>query len=539
MNFFTTHFLNKIQNICLYFTAFIFILSCSLPASFADEYVGDVIILFDQSASMKDYDPKLISKVWMLAFIKTFKKPYNVLLVGFDDRLHEHVKATMKNKKDIETLRDKIKRIRMHGLTTDLEAPLRYLLEHNDSRPITLAVIISDGEPEIWDEKRWYLSKKIRTDNRYEELNKQYRSLKAQGFTKKELYNRLKNLYHARNLELINQRLAKLKEKLGGKLVFLDISGNFDFFESWAKAANAQFIPANARDDEYPVKALRSAIIAIQEKASAVLSEELPSEHEERTEPVPEPESVEEPVAVTPPQPQIPVKPPTASCKESPPLKTDVKVTDKEKLSRSWMIVLWVIILLMAAIFFSVLFRYRKRVKPALEEVEWTKDKIRENQTPEQVDAKLKKLSSSSIKDANKFIENEIQMAINDADKEHVKLLDAEKDRFRFDKQDFMRIPLRPGAMIVHWINKKGDLRHGNAINISMDSVIFEAADFDDGRIDVIECPGLDITFHVKQSSIISNESGLVVATLDEFRYNIDDRIKWVETMTRIEEETQ
>ena len=384
-----------IQSYKIYFSpVIIFFLLCSTPASLADENVSDVIILFDQSASMNDYDPKLISKVWLLTFLKTFEKPYNVLLVGFDDKLHIHEKITMQNKTDVEPLREKIKRIETHGLTTDMEAPLRYLLERYDLNPIAFAVIISDGEPEIWDEKRWYLSKKIRSDFRYEGLTKQYLSLKNQGITKKQIYNRLKDRYQAMNLSVINERLAELKEKIGKKLIFLDISGDFKFFKSWAKSANAQYILANAQNEEDPAEALRNTMIALLEKASNILSEELPPDHEERVEsnpvpkvieaapkpkaiepipgpkaiePIPEPHLVKEPDPVTPPPPQIPAEPSVAPITKSPPSKGEIKVTKKatkkEEFLKGWMILLAAGLLLIVAFFYALSWDNRKKVK--------------------------------------------------------------------------------------------------------------------------------------------------------------------------------
>lgn len=394
---------NMILNILLFPTqsyknyfppVIVFFLLCSTPACLADENVSDVIILFDQSASMNDYDPKLISKVWILTFLKTFEKPYNVLLVGFDDKLHIHEKITMKNKKDVEALNDKIKRIETHGLTTDMEAPLRYLLERHDLNPIAFAVIISDGEPEIWDEKRWYLSKKIRSDFRYKGLTRQYLSLKNQGITKKQLYNRLKDRYQAMNLSVINERLAELKEKIGKKLIFLDISGNFKFFKSWAKTANAQYILANAQNEEDPAEALRNTMIALQEKASNILSEELPPDHEKRVEPIPEPKTIEPipelktieatpkpktivpipgpnlvkaPPPVIPPRPQISAGPSVEPIIESPPPKSEIKVTrkttKKEEFLKGWMILLAAGLLLMVAFFFALFLSKRKNVK--------------------------------------------------------------------------------------------------------------------------------------------------------------------------------
>lgn len=528
--------LNQKPSYRAYFpTVFVFLLLFSIQPSFADETFNDVIILFDQSASMNDYDPKLASKVWMLTFIKTFEKPYNVFLVGFDDRLHEHAKATMAISGDVDSLRDKVKSIKTRGLTTDMEVPLRYLLERNAINPIAFAVIISDGEPEIWDDKRWYLSKKIRTDLRYEELNRQYRTFKARGFTNKQLYNRLKDLYQAKNLNYINERLGELKELVGEKLVFMDISGDFKYFKNWAKAANAQHILVDAVNEENLVESLRGAIISLQKKASKILSEQLPSDHEERIEPIPKPKAIKNPKPGIPVRPPIQAKPPPASPKIAPPTKKNIKATDKEELSERWKTLLPVILLLAAALLI-----FRKKTTPpgeGLKAQKTQKDKTYTNQTLEQVKAKLNKISVTSIKDAKKFIENEIQMTFNDTDKELLKLLDTEKEKFGSDKRGFLRIPLNSDTMIIYWKNKNGECHYGNAINISLKGVMFEAADFDDGRIDTIKCPKMGITFHIERSRVIRNEAGQVVAALDEFRYDIDERIKWIETLTRIGEE--
>ena len=234
------------QSIRLKFMAVIVVLQffCPFlyPSTALAEDASEIVVVFDQSASMQHYDLSLMSKIWSTVFTGTFEKPYRITFAGFDDTIRENAVAMTAKKKSMDAIAQKIKRIETHGRTTDMEIPLRYMLEKQAVQTVSLALIVSDGKPEIsdWDKRRWYLSPKVLSDTRYEDINRKYMALAAKGLSHRQLFNRLAKAYDERNIQLIEQLLPRLKDKLGNKLVFLDISGQYPFFQRWAKMADAQ-----------------------------------------------------------------------------------------------------------------------------------------------------------------------------------------------------------------------------------------------------------------------------------------------------------
>jgi Na+-transporting methylmalonyl-CoA/oxaloacetate decarboxylase gamma subunit len=528
----------------------IFSLLFFASASSAADKPGKVLILFDQSGSMHQNDPKLISKVWLTAFIKAFKEPYDVTLAGFDDGVYEQIRITTEKKKDVEAIAEKVEKIETRGLTTDQEAPLRYLLESDEIDPVSFAVIVSDGEPEIWDEKRFYLSRKIRSDSRYEDLNKQYRLLKSRGLSKRELFDKLYSQYHARNLELIRERLAMIRERFGSRLVFLDISGEFEYFKNWADAAGAEYIPVPARGDISSVDRLRMTITALLKKASEVAQEPLPADSDMLVEPMLEAEPVSP--AKEPATPETPEKTETAETAEpveaeplqekqkqaTPPEKAEV--TKKEKIQGpggSWVVFLFIFILAAVLIFIS--FRSRRISKPeAAEPVEPPTTMPAEEKGPDMdgIRKMLTRLMKASLKEADSYIDTEIDKAVEAADKARLEKLKFEFNLQGSERRFALRIPVPPGAMQVYWTDENGEKREGEAVNISMHGVLFKAPGINAEGIDCMKCPGLNVDFHITSSRVEKKEGDLAVATLDEFEDNVNARMKWVEILTRIEE---
>ncbi|WP_156612393.1 vWA domain-containing protein, partial [Paramagnetospirillum marisnigri] len=195
----------------------------------------DIMILFDQSGSVGKHDPKLASKAWLLTFLKTFDNPYKIEVVGFDEALYRHLAVERDTATDIKALNQAIDEIEMAGKATDLEMPFRYLL--NFAKPSTkLAIIISDGEPEIWDAKLGYLSKEVQADTRYDDLNRQYQQMKDAGVSKRKRFEKLGALYHARNIELIEGQLPGIAKLIGDRLIIWDLSGTSYYLKTWAKA---------------------------------------------------------------------------------------------------------------------------------------------------------------------------------------------------------------------------------------------------------------------------------------------------------------
>lgn len=551
--------LNPIHRAFLAFCLAFFCLCVHQP-SLAEEEAVEVAILFDQSASMNDFDPKLVSKKWLMEFALSFKKTYTVVFAGFDDRVHEHVRLTTGSEEDVRLLSEKIESIITGGITTDLETPLQYLVESNAKRPLSMAVIVSDGEPEIWDEKRPFLSKRVRTDKRYDDLNSQYNSLKSEGRDPRQIYDLLHADYQARNIKLIKERLAWIKEKFGNRLVFLDVSGGSEYFTSWAKEAGSEYIAISPQRDASPVERLRSALISLKQKTADIVKEPQPEGKETVLEipletdlkpareiGTPGPEAIAKPIE----EPAPAVEP--AVTPEAKPEPAPVEIKDHEDVGKKaedltpartmqkagkpvavegrwpW----WAAILLLltaTAIILCVVILQKKNQELKQEETEKTKSPELEH-----LREKAEKISKTSAKDVTRYIDEEINTAIGDADELRSRLIAEEKEKFKFDRRVALRIPVPPGAMDVRWINKAGELKNGPAREISMTTVSFESRDFDGDGINAIICPGLNLTLRVKRSGIRHREEGRVVALLEEFEDNIEDRMKWVETLTRID----
>lgn len=525
---------------------------CSSQSSFAVEETGEVAILFDQSASMNDFDPKLVSKKWLMELASSFKKPYNVVFAGFDDRLHEHVRLTTSKEEDARLLSEKIESVITGGITTDLETPLRYLTESNDKRPLSMAVIVSDGEPEIWDEKRPFLSKQVRTDKRYEDLNEQYRLLKSEGRDPRQIYDLLHANYQARNIKLIKERLMEIREKFGSKLVFLDVSGKSEYFRAWAKEAGSEYIAISPQRDASPVERLRAALISLKQKTADIVKEPQPEGKETALEIPLEPVPKATPETGTPearPEP-VPVE---SKGQEDGGRKTEYEERTTEDLTPAqaeqktgkpvavegrwpWLAVI-LLLLAATAVILCVVILQRKQEKPVElnEKIFTEKKEIKYTHGLEQLREIAEEISKTSAKDITRYIDEEINAAMGDADELRLKLIVEEKEKFKFERRVTLRIPVPPGAMEVRWTNKAGELKNGPAREISMTAVLFEAKDFDGDGIDAIICPRLNLTLRVKRSDIRQREEGRVVALLEEFEDSIEDRMKWVETLTRIE----
>ncbi len=497
----------------------------------ADTRPGDIVILFDQSASMKKYNPKLVSKLWVLTFINTFKKPYNVVLVGFDDKVYEHMSISTDNEKDLKAFKKKVERIRASGLTTDFEAPLRYLVEYD--KEVFFAVIITDGEPEIWDEKRWYLSKRIRLNERYGDLNRQYRELKSQGLTKAELYKRLNTPYSERNLELIDERLEQLKQKFGNKLIFLDILGKYEYLKRWSQTAGAELIVASSQSGRSPAAELRAAFSALQKKASEVIEEPLPEDFEQKIELAPQPPKAPEPEIKAEPQPKPSPKKPVSD--------TTGKASDQKR--TIWTAPAAIIALLLTiALVFAM---YNRDVKEArLKVVEEAPpaeetpsfDLLDESLYIDSVRKKFGSIVTTSLEAARKYIDKEIERAEEEGDEAKLRLLREEKLKYDFSKRVALRILVAPGAMDVLWTDEIGESHRARVIDISLNGVLFDAPGFGASRIDTIECLAMNETFHIKRSRVMRRGESLIVAVLEEFADNVSDRMKWIEILTRIEE---
>jgi hypothetical protein len=90
--------------------------------------------------------------------------------------------------------------------------------------------------------------------------------------------------------------------------------------------------------------------------------------------------------------------------------------------------------------------------------------------------------------------------------------------------------------MQIHWTSEDGKKMSGQAVDISMDAVLFEAPGFNAESIDKVVCPSLNLVFDIKRSRIHRKDGDIAIAVLEEFHGGVDDSMKWVEIFARIDE---
>ena len=244
------------------------------------ENTPEGIVLFDQSGSMKKCDPELRSKALIVEFIRSLKKPHRIVLAGFNEEIHEYITLVTATETDVEALAGEIQRIDARSLCTDLETPFRYLLERESNEDVKFVFIISDGEPDIWDGKLRYFSKRVKSDPRYEDLNRQYHMLKASGLSPDELFERLKHLYDERNLELIEEQVFRLKDGLGDRIILWDLSGESGYFRTWAEECGGLYLPMKAEEGVTTVDRLINVTLSVPGRSNSIVREPLPEDHE-------------------------------------------------------------------------------------------------------------------------------------------------------------------------------------------------------------------------------------------------------------------
>jgi hypothetical protein len=463
-----------------------------LPRAVTAQEQADIIILFDQSGSVGKHDPKLASKAWLLTFLKTFDNPYKIEIIGFDEALYRHLSVDRDTASNIDAVNQAIDGIAMVGLATNLEMPFRYLL--NYAKPSTkLAVLISDGEPEIWDGKLGYLSQEVQGDIRYDDLNRQYRQMRDAGVSKRKRFEKLGALYQTRNIELINGQLPGVAKLTGDRLIIWDLSGSSAYLQNWAKIAGAQYLPMRVAAKENPIEQLQKAMTVLQQHSSAIVNEALPRDHERRAadaltsipeiadkvlpkeEPAPEPPS--QPVEIKAPQ---PAPEPASQPAQQPAQQPAAPPPDAQ--FPSWLTAL---LLLASAVGAYAFFRWRTRKEMA-----------------------------EPLDSAASYIDAEVKRALDDAEKLRRKLLVSESSKINVERRFSLRVAVPPGAMNVQWVNEDGQKRETPAINISMHGVKFETEDSKVASVKRIICPKMDVALGVIKSQMVRCDEASAVAML-------------------------
>lgn len=525
----------------LSFALVIAIATLAAPGTALCETVnGDLIIIFDQSASMQEYPPRLVAKLWLQTFLNTFAHSRHVALAGFDEKVSVRLRVHSADDKELEPLKERLDKTPSAGRITDFERVFSFLLDYPEQ--IAIAVIVSDGIPDIYDEKFKQLSKTVRSDPRYEDLNKRYAAMRAQGVSRAERFERLDGLYEARNLELILQKIGDLKERLGRNLVFLDVSGGGGRFGEWSRLAGGKLITVSKGDGENTAERLRTAFASLQTMTSERIKENLPENHSTKIE-VPQDSKAKTPRVETP-------KPPISYAKTPPPAPEPARSPFNVAIISAF-----------AAIIITAAFYLyqRKRqiedmqgeayvggqnddihqtgpqaVEEVLEEAPPSFEMLDESVYMDSVRRKYGAMAAISPEAARQYIDNAINEAREAGDEARIKVLEAERRSILFDRRISLRISVPHGVMYALWTDAKGQKKKAPIINISMSGALLDSPDFSSDKIDEIACSKPDGVFVILKSRMTRRSESQVIAMLDEFADNVLDKMKWIETLTRI-----
>ncbi|CAK0756120.1 VWFA domain-containing protein [Azospirillaceae bacterium] len=557
---------------------------------------SDIIILFDQSGSIGKYDPKLVSKAWLLTFLETFKNKYKIDIVGFDEDIHPYSVVDNSRSTNSSELNTAMNGVTAKGLATDLETPFLYLLEHAENST-QLAVIISDGEPEVWDKRLRYLSRRVQHDQRYDDLNNQYQYLKKSFWTEREAFNNIGALYQDRNLRLIEGHMPSLSKAIGSKTIILDLSGKSPYLKKWADEIGAHYLPIRVNAQENQAEQLHQAMVALQKQTGAIMKEKLPDDHERsvstaltaipeiggnvQTPPLslptpPESSSIFEiknNTSVSQPPSSLPKDVEAPIAEKSPEEKQSHVMVNAET---SWFRGVDLNIRIEdTPIFIQKLLTYFLRQDNKHEEnisANILENKRHETeipiltpwnlivpaiilflcgsvviylffrrQQPEAISSFSGNLPFIVDKDniapldvVYQYIDEKAKNVISDAEMlpKHLDL----GERSIIDQEFSLRIVVPPGAMNILWINQNGDERYGSAINISMHGIKFKTNGCNINSVVKIICPRIRVALKVVRANIVRSNADYAIAMLIEFENNLDDWMRWVEIITRIDE---
>ncbi|MBW7995721.1 MAG: hypothetical protein FVQ81_03930 [Candidatus Glassbacteria bacterium] len=517
----------------------------------------EIVILFDQSGSMSLYDPKMLSGIWLSTAVLTFEAPIRISLNGFDYELHQYLSVVIRGEAERSALSDTLNKIETNGPATDLEVPFRYVLDRGADDSLKMVLIITDGKPEVWDKELGFLSLRVLTDDRYGDLNAQYRNLKASGLSEPELYSRLSAEYSARNLALIEKTIAQLGGEKGKKLVIWDISGTSEFLSRWAGLTNAVYMPLDTLStSEPPIKALRELLTATQQTASTLLEKPLPADYSDRANDAledvaeaPSTEQTADPGATRTPAQRAEIQ------------KERTQAAPLPDSSGNFAIVFIVLLMFALLVFILGLILYRRHKSLSLSKIERngstpgmvsseseegsvrepTPD-LREKTGEESCEGPELDLSSehpvTDIKFDNdeilNYIDRRIESALGNVEEFIGGTFRDVSINLAPEKRLSLRVKTPPGSIVVHWTDREGVDKSANAIDISMHGVLFETDLCETNSIDYIEVPRSGLRIDVALSTIKRRTAGKYVVHLVAFEREIEDRKTWVELQTRI-----
>jgi hypothetical protein len=477
---------------------------CAAPGQ-----AGKIVILLDESASMNKQNAVNAAKLWVAAFFNTFTRPYQIILAGFSETAEIHAEASTADPAQVSAMLKKAERLQARGIVTDFEKPFAYLASNKDS--IALAILITGGGPEIWDDKNWYLSRTIRHDDRYASLNADYRRIRDGGGSRKERYRKLAKSYEKRNQELIGQWLSAIRDSPTIQLIALDISGSNAHIRSWADKSGGELVVADMKGRD-PQAALRSAFDTLQEKAGVSLDEPLPQATAQRIQagapPLPAPVPTPAPVVT---QAPAPAKK-GASTRASTPGQNGPR----------WDLLAAIVAGLLVCVVFFI---WPKR-EPAREDAP---EEIPPNEPA--VTGKADDKPQAPHRDTGPEIEKtEEASAVADPQE-----LMAHLWHGTFDRRSSIRIPARPGTMDVVWLGADGGEHRGEVSGVSWGAVLFDAKNHrDETIVAILYHPG-GHRFRIQSYRTVERGPGQKALVIEKFADTITDRMNWIELLTRLD----
>lgn len=558
----------------------------------AEQPDKQVVVLFDQSGSVGWLDPQLMSKAWLLTFLRTFETPHRIVLAGFDEEVREFPEVSSSNPSDMSELSRRVDAISTRGLVTDFEVAFRYLLDRTDYASVRYVILVSDGKPDIWDGRLGYLSRAVKSDPRYADLAREFDALATQGQSAEQIFAHLSARFHQRNTELVEAHLPLLGAALENKIIIWDISGRSEFLKKWAQMAGAHYFPASAGVGESPVEPLREALLALQSKTAEMVDEPLPANHREEVEAVlsdviketppaqsvpattpdasaaPETPEVDEPPAPPPPPPpEVPEPPePVEPTREDAGTMATAQIPAAQAAPE-------VPEALSAVEISEAPAAPEMADAPAAREVAEAPaaptvpapdaaPETREPSGPEptlyvllgiligaaivavvlmmrRVRARTRQrlMGTDSIEEGQELIDEGVRKALREAERLRRQQVSEAFARPEGDRRVSLRIPVEPETVEVYWSRLGGWIGKGQGINLSMHGILFEAEGYTGEPIDRIVVPRKHAAFELKRVDIMHREGNRWVAVVQEFEDDVNARMAWIELLTRVNDE--
>ncbi|MEI8347657.1 MAG: hypothetical protein WCG27_09320, partial [Pseudomonadota bacterium] len=101
---------------------------------------------------MNLYNTRFAARAYLVTFVNSFERSHRIVLAGFDEITRVYSDRVVAHEASTDSLLNELDRVPF-GYVTDLEKPFQHLQEQVDPQVIQLAILITDGLPEIWDPK--------------------------------------------------------------------------------------------------------------------------------------------------------------------------------------------------------------------------------------------------------------------------------------------------------------------------------------------------------------------------------------------------